>query len=862
MNKLTSKYFLIIAFLIIISKSYLAQLEIKTLPEGLSFNQLDNGLQVLLIEKPSLPMVGINTVVKVGSAYENFSTSGMSHMLEHLLFNGTEELSQQELYDATDRIGGYNNANTSEYFTNFMMVTPAENIIDGMKLQADMLFNSVVPIDKFEKEKGIVLEEIAKSLAKPAEQIERNILSVIYNGHALSLSTLGTYETIKSMNRNDVFEFYKNYYVPNNMIVSVIGNFNSTEMLNNLKDIYGKIKPGVVKQNHNSDLNIAFNEIPQKNITPDVFHKFYNGENTQLQLFYNLPFTQNLVFFDLLNLSLESKTNEIKSLLNKQFDNIIDGIEFKTREFSIKNYLQVTILLNNPNKLDEIKKYFMSIFSDIKLGLAEETVNAETIKARTSFLQNTEKPHMFGIYNADKFAQYGIESILDSYSGDGYKEAAKVLNNFKFNDNPIILIQHPQIKSINNDNLQTELPVLFEYNDGRPTLIAKQTKGNDLLAIHFLIKNKAAYENKYGKKAAQILHETFGERMRNPEVQKRSSKFGFTFTVNDNPFIPMDDIYLSPQFGYIRVEGLADSLNEAIKFLTQQMYSFIPTLEEFNSAVEKTNMPSMMGHGNKAQKLFNLKLDNILYEEEKYKESSEEITYDNILEFSKLYFTPSNMIISVVSKEPADNLQNLFSDFKKELPENTVNETAFLKGFKNITSPIDLEMDGNGEQSYLYFGFQKTLENTDIAALQVLSLILSDKIVFDIREKQGMAYSMNAGIEMIKNKAMFYIKMGTRPENIDKLIPQLQKFFDINYIGEINNDLITKTINMYLGRMMFRRLSSINQAYYLGYSKYFNNDIFYDSKSLENLKNVTTDDVKKVMKKYLIIENPVKIIVR
>jgi predicted Zn-dependent peptidase len=135
----------------------------QTLPKGVSIHILDNGLQVLLIENPALPMVGVNTVVKVGSAYETFATSGMSHMLEHLLFNGTNSRTQKQLYDDTDRIGGYNNANTSEYFTNYMMVTPADNIVNGMEIQADMLFNSILPVDKFQKEKGIVLEEISKS---------------------------------------------------------------------------------------------------------------------------------------------------------------------------------------------------------------------------------------------------------------------------------------------------------------------------------------------------------------------------------------------------------------------------------------------------------------------------------------------------------------------------------------------------------------------------------------------------------------------------------------------------------------------------------------------------------------------------
>jgi len=136
----------------------------QQLPQGVVVYQLDNGIDVLLVKNPLLPMTGVNVVVKTGSAYENFATSGMSHMLEHLLFNGTTSRSQKELYNAVDMIGGYNNANTAYFHTNYMMVTPAEQIKKGMEIQADMLFHSILPNDKFVKEKGIVLEEIARSL--------------------------------------------------------------------------------------------------------------------------------------------------------------------------------------------------------------------------------------------------------------------------------------------------------------------------------------------------------------------------------------------------------------------------------------------------------------------------------------------------------------------------------------------------------------------------------------------------------------------------------------------------------------------------------------------------------------------------
>ncbi|MCK4895120.1 MAG: insulinase family protein, partial [Calditrichia bacterium] len=71
--------------------------EAASLPTGVSIHRLDNGMEVLLIRNPGLPMTGANMVVKVGSAYETFATSGMSHMLEHLLFNGTKSRTQKEL---------------------------------------------------------------------------------------------------------------------------------------------------------------------------------------------------------------------------------------------------------------------------------------------------------------------------------------------------------------------------------------------------------------------------------------------------------------------------------------------------------------------------------------------------------------------------------------------------------------------------------------------------------------------------------------------------------------------------------------------------------------------------------------------
>ena len=121
---------------------------------------------------------------------------------------------------------------------------------------------------------------------------------------------------------------------------------------------------------------------------------------------------------------------------------------------------------------------------------------------------------------------------------------------------------------------------------------------------------------------------------------------------------------------------------------------------------------------------------------------------------------------------------------------------------------------------------------------------------------------MSAGIDVKDDKALFYISQGTRPQNVDKLIPQYPKFFSPAAADTLTDEGLKKSVNMYLGRMMFRRLSSINKAYYLANSLYFHDDYNYDKEFLEKLKDVTLDEVKAAAKKYMQAKNIVTVVIK
>lgn len=854
------RYLFTLIFVIQISLLATPAEKIQHLPNGVSIHQLDNGIKVLLIENPALPMIGINTVVKVGSAYETFSSSGMSHMLEHLLFNGTTKLNQRELYDLTDKIGGYNNANTSEYYTNYMMVTPSEKIREGMEIQAGMLFDSVLPKEKFQKEKGIVLEEIAKSLAKPREQVSRNVKDILYIGHALSLPTLGTYETIQGMDRDLVYDFYKNNYVPNNMLMSVIGSFKTSEMLELLADIYGKAKPGNVVRQNMLEWGTGF-DAPKSETKEMVSHRFYKGENTILQHFYKVD-NYSDDFYSLLSTSLEKQSDEIKSKLNEKYPDLIESIAIMLHTYPIGSYLQADVVLKSEAKLSGISNDFDVALKKLSLKLSDDVIKANAVKSKSAFLKQIEKPHMFGIYNANLIAQNGLGAIIEAFSGKGIIEAGKELKNFKIDGEPRIIIQHPSSSDAATAEIKKIKVKLFENEKTKPVVIAKQNSASELLAIHYMFKYKAEHEKQYGNDVAKKWHDAFGNRLKTVENQKKTAEYGLSFTVNDIAFIPMDDIYLSPTFGYIRVEGLATDIKGVIEFLNQEMLNFVPSEEEFKK-VNKSSMSPMriMGGGkDKSKEIYENSYDALVLEPVVETRDIKILDYNKFLTFGKEYFTPNNVIISVISKEEPIIINSYFDKFESG-SESKFGGLAKERGYKKWDAPKKDEQEGGGEQSHTFYGFVKEYDKADEAALTVLSLMLKDDIVFNIREKQGLAYRMSAGISKINGKALIYVKVPTQPKNVEKLAPQFPDLFNPEFADGITEDDLEKTVNMYLGKMMFRRLSSINQAYYLAHSYYFDGNIESDKNGLDALKNVKLDDVKKVAKKYLKIENPVEIII-
>tara|TARA_Y100000034_G_scaffold54137_1_gene66380 strand:+ start:120 stop:1325 length:1206 start_codon:yes stop_codon:yes gene_type:complete len=183
---------------------------------------LKNGITVLF-EKRDLDVVSFSITNRYGGAFEDSKVKGVAHLMEHLVFTGTESRSHEDISREIEKKGGVLNAFTSHEVTSFWFKLPSEHLFAGIDILADMLKNPKFDKEKFEKEKRVVLEEIKMYHDNPMravyEQIEKNMF-----GAPFGELVIGSKESVSGLERDWVAEHFKEVYSPENYIVTVVGN--------------------------------------------------------------------------------------------------------------------------------------------------------------------------------------------------------------------------------------------------------------------------------------------------------------------------------------------------------------------------------------------------------------------------------------------------------------------------------------------------------------------------------------------------------------------------------------------------------------------------------------------------------------
>ncbi len=192
--------------------------------------KLASGPTLIAEKLPNFHSVTIGIWVGAGSVTETQQENGISHFIEHMLFKGTQKRSAKQIAIDVDNIGGQINAFTGKEATCYYIKVLDEKMQSGIEILSDLFCNATLDAEELEKEKGVVLEEIAMSNDNPEDVAMDLISATFYKGCSLQKTILGPQENIKSFTRDDLVSYMDRYYTSENIVVAVAGNFDEEEL--------------------------------------------------------------------------------------------------------------------------------------------------------------------------------------------------------------------------------------------------------------------------------------------------------------------------------------------------------------------------------------------------------------------------------------------------------------------------------------------------------------------------------------------------------------------------------------------------------------------------------------------------------
>ena len=384
---------------------------------------LNNGIKVVFVKVEENPVISSTVVVKVGLKHESKEINGISHLLEHLMFNGTKKRSQKQLYRDFDAIGCYNNASTSDHYTAYYVLSSKENFEKALEIQSDMLFNSTLPENKIPKEKGIVVEEIRKDKMSPSFYEEKAFRKAVFGGTPYSMKVIGTEKSVKSLKRDEILKFYKTYYSPKNMVILIAGDYDKKKILSYLDRYFGNQRVvELPKKNWEIKWDKPYIEVDENNLPYSVFYYVVKGVKADSPLF---PAQEGYV--ELLNKGLKKDLMEIDPHFSVSSD--------YTDDYGL---IKIRVKVKNKKESETVKAVVDKKLSE-NLFITKDNVKELKISFKADTLFALERPHFFGMLQAP-FLAAGCDNPV-FYDEINFASLKKYADNVKRFDKVSVFIK-------------------------------------------------------------------------------------------------------------------------------------------------------------------------------------------------------------------------------------------------------------------------------------------------------------------------------------------------------------------------------------------------------------------------------------
>lgn len=375
--------------------------------------ELENGLKVITIKKDT-KIASVQLGIKVGPIYEKIEEKGMSHFIEHMLFKGTTKRNNENINEDLEDRGGSYNAYTTYTSTVFGLCALQEELRDSVEVLSDMIINSILPKDELKKEKSVILAEIRNGVDDVEHLSFNKVNEYAFSKSHLRYDIAGSEELINSFTRDDLFDFYKRYYIPNNSVISIVSSYEHDESEKLIKEYFNDwemkelTKSVIIDEDNRSIEKTTYkNDIEQNTI---LF----------LYTFYGLDEKEELAL-DILNYKLGESANSILFMeLREKRGMAYDVYSDTDRTKHIKTmYIYTSV---GENDVEEAKKTIENIIKDIlnnKINIDEKSIIHMKKVMKTGIISMIE--------DGDSLCNYALHQKLSEKKIDEFLYDLKAL---------------------------------------------------------------------------------------------------------------------------------------------------------------------------------------------------------------------------------------------------------------------------------------------------------------------------------------------------------------------------------------------------------------------------------------------------
>ena len=406
---------------------------------SLTQTTLSNGLKVLLKEIHTAPIISSWLWYRVGSRDEVPGRTGISHWVEHMQFKGTPQFPASVLDKAISREGGSWNAFTYMDWTAYFETMPADKIDLALRLESDRMINSQFDADEVASERTVIISEREGHENEPLFQLGETVQHAAFRVHPYHHEVIGDMADLRTITREDLYNHYRTYYVPNNAVMAVAGDFETDEMLARVKELYEVTPSG------SEPPRLSRTELPQNGeVRLSVEGP---GATSYVQVCYRFPAASHPDFFPLtvldsllagpsnLNMfsgGISNKTSRFyRALVDKQLAVSVHG----GAQATIDPFLYTVTMTIHPKRKPE--EALGALDKEIQ-KVREEKVSKEEIaraikQARAIFAYGSENISNQGFWlgYAEMFATYEwFQTYLEKLAKVTVKDVQRVANEY------------------------------------------------------------------------------------------------------------------------------------------------------------------------------------------------------------------------------------------------------------------------------------------------------------------------------------------------------------------------------------------------------------------------------------------------